>query len=175
MGHERVDDVAGADTDVVVAEAGVALRRLEAFEDLGGDSGGAPGVPVRGRAAADEVAGEEDELGVELVDDVDGAPEEPGLGVLLEVNVGELDESESDEGVGEVADPERTLGDLDLVARVGAAVGREREPGGGGPDEEAAAGDGPRAKLTISRRSGRAYFMIPRVRRCKRTFVYEAR
>ena len=75
--------------------------------------------------------------------------EEPGLGVLLEVDVGELDESESDEGVGEVADLEGAVGDLDLVARVGATVGGEREPGGGGTDEEAATGDGPRAKVTI--------------------------
>ena len=49
--RERVDDVAGADADVVVAEAGEALGRLEALEDLGGDAGGAPGVacPRRGR------------------------------------------------------------------------------------------------------------------------------
>ena len=82
--------------------------------------------------------------------------EKPGLGVLLEVDVGELNESESDEGVGQVADPEGALGDLDLVARVGAAVGGEREPGGRGPDEEAAARDGPRAKVMISRRNERA-------------------
>ena len=125
VGRERGDDVAGADADVVVAEAGVALRRLEALEDLGGDAGGAPGVLVRGGAAADEVAGDENEVGVKLVDDVDGVLEEPGLGVLLEVDVGELNESESDEGVGEFADGEGALGDLDLVARVGAAVGGE--------------------------------------------------
>ena len=153
VGREGGDDVAGPDTDVVVAEAGVALRRLEAFEDLGGDAGGAPGVLVGGGTAADEVSGDEDEVGVELVGEVDGMAEEPGLGVLLEVDVGELDESESDKGVGELADPERTLGDLDLVARVGTAVGGEGEPGGGRPDEEAATGDGPRAKVTISRRN----------------------
>ena len=44
---------------------GIALGRLEALEDLGGDAGRPPGVLVRGRSAADEVAGEEDELGVE--------------------------------------------------------------------------------------------------------------
>lgn len=153
VGAEGIDDVLGADGDVVIAEAGEALGRAELGEDLGGDAGGAPGDAVGGGAAADEVAGEEDELGVEVVDGLDGLAEEPGLGVFLEVDVGELDKAEADEGVREVAQGEGALGDLDLMARVGAGVGGEREPGGGCTDEEAAAGNGPQVRMRMSRRN----------------------
>ncbi len=126
--REGTDDVLGADGDVVVAEAGEALGRAEFGEDLGGDAGGAPGDAVGSGAAGDEVAGEENEVRVEAVDGLDDALKEPGLGVLLEVDVGELDDAEADEGVGEIAEGEGALGDLDLVARVGAGVGGSASP-----------------------------------------------
>ena len=163
--YERGDDVPRADPNVVVPQARIPLRRLEPLQHLGRKSRRTPGVLVRRRSAADEVASEEDKLGIELVDDVNGMLKKPGLGVLLEVNVGELNESEPDEGIRQVADPEGPLGDLDLVARVGVAVGGKAQPGGRGPDEETAARNGPRAKLMISREDERAYSIIPRVRR----------
>lgn len=154
VGAEGIDDVLGTDGDVVVAETGEALGGLELGEDLGGDAGGAPGDAVGGRAAADDVAGDEDEVGVEVVDGLDGLAEEPGLGVLLEMDVGELDEAEADEGVGEVAEGEGALGDLELMARVGAGVGGEREPGSGRPDKETAAGNSPQVRMRFCLRNG---------------------
>ena len=68
MGFERGYDVVGADEDVMVAEDAEALRRFEAREDLGADAGRLPGDAMRQRAAADEVAGDEDEFGLECVD-----------------------------------------------------------------------------------------------------------
>lgn len=151
VGLERVDDVVGADGDVVIAEAGEALGSVEFGEDFGGYAGSAPGDGVGGRAAGDEVAGDEDEVRMKAIDDADGVLEKGGLGVLLKVDVRDLDNVEADEGVGEVAERERVMGDLDLVARVSACVGGEREPGCGATDEEAAARDGAHVRMVGSR------------------------
>ena len=132
MGFERRDDVLGANGDVVVAEDGKALGGMELFEEFGADTGGFVGDGEGERAAADEVSGDEDELRVEGVDLLDSATEKPGLGVLREVEVGDLDEAEADEGVGEMADGEGAVGDFELVA--GVEVGVEAEAGGGKAD-----------------------------------------
>ena len=56
------------------------------------------------RAVADEVAGEEKEVGVEAVDLGDDTADEGGVGVLVEVDVGELDDAVAVEGFGEIGD-----------------------------------------------------------------------
>ena len=131
VGFEGADDVVGADVDVVVAEDAEALRGFEGGEDLSGDAGGAPGDFEREGAAADEVSGDEDEVGVEGVDLGDHSFEEGGLGVLLEVDVAHLDDAEVLEAVGEIADGEGAVGDLELVAAVGSGVGGEAEASSG--------------------------------------------
>ena len=91
--------VTGSDDDVVVAEDAEALG-LEGREDLGADAGGLVGDGDLAGAAADVVAGDEDEVGVEGVDLGDDALEEEGFGELLEVDVGDLDDAEVEEAVG---------------------------------------------------------------------------
>lgn len=150
MGFEGGDDVLGAYGDVVVAEAGEALGSFEVLEDLGGDAGRAPGDAFGGGAAGDEVAGEEDEVRIEAVHDSDGMLEEPGLGELLEVDVGDLDDVEVDEGVGQVADGDGAVSDFELVAAVGSGVADEAKPGGRGADEKAAPGDGVEATVLFA-------------------------
>jgi len=139
---EGVDDLLGADGDVVIAEDGVALWGLEGGEDFGTDSGHFEAEGESARAAADEVSGEEDELGLECVDAGDGLFEKGGLGVLLQVDVRELDHAEVLEGVGELGNGEGALEDLELVAGIEGGVCGQAETGGGASDEEAAAGDG---------------------------------
>jgi len=87
MGFEGLDDLPGADGDVVVAEDRVALRGGEAGEDFGAESGGFAGEGLVAGAAADEVAGDDDEVRLEGVDALDGFLEEVGLGVFLQVDV----------------------------------------------------------------------------------------
>ena len=143
VGLEGTDDVLGADVDVVVAEDAKALWGLEGGEDLGGEASGAPRDCEREWTAADEVSGDEDEVRGEGVDLGDHVLEEPGFGVLLEMDVAHLDDAEAQEAVGEIVDGEGAVGDFELVAAVGSGVGGEAEPGDGccGGAEKAAARD----------------------------------
>jgi len=111
------------------------VARISAAVDgvVGGDEGeGAEG---------NEVAGDEDEVGGEGVDAFDDAIDEVRLGVLVDVDVADLDDAVAVEGSGEVADGDGTLNDVDLVA--GDFAGVEGESGGGDSraDQELAAGD----------------------------------
>ena len=130
VGAQGSDDVLGADPDIVIAEAGEALGRVEALKNLCCDAGGAPGVLVGQRAAADEVAGDKHEVRMEAVDDVDGVLEERRLGVLLEMDVADLNDMKADEGVGEIAEGEGPVGDFDLVTPVGAGIRSEGQASG---------------------------------------------
>ena len=113
---EGVEDALGADLDVVVAEDGVAEGALEVAQDGGAAGGGLEGVGPVTRAGADVVAGEEDEVGLELVEAVDGVLEEGGLGELFEVDVAELGDTEAVEGVGEAGDVDGVVLGDELVA-----------------------------------------------------------
>jgi len=121
--------VAGANDDVVVAEDAKALG-LDGGEDLGTDAGSLVGDGDGGGAAADVVAGDEDEVGVESVDLGDDALEEESFGELFEVDVADLDDAVVEEAVGEVADGEGAVGDFNFVASVGGGVGGDAKASG---------------------------------------------
>lgn len=123
VGFEGADDRLGADGDVVVAEDGVALRGFEGREDFGAEACSSAAEGEVAGAAADEVAGDENEFGLESVDAGDGLFEEGWLGVFLKVDVGKLRDAEVLEGVWEFGDGERALEDLELVASVETGVG----------------------------------------------------
>ncbi len=142
VGLEGADDVFGTDVDVVVAEDAEALGSFEGGEYLGGGAGRLPGDREGQWAAADEVSGDEDEVGGESVDLRNHLLEKPGFGVLLEVKVAHLDNAEALEGVGEIADAEGGGGDFELVAGVGPGISGQSEAGSGGyVAEKAATGD----------------------------------
>ena len=136
--HVVADD-ARADDDIVIAEDSVALGAGEGAEQGGAAGGGGERDIDRERAAADEVAGDEEEVGGKGVDPADDVAEEKLFGVLLEVDVGELDDAEAVERRGQVADGESAVGDLDIVA--GGLVGVEADGRGceGGGREEGSA------------------------------------
>ena len=138
--HVSADD-AGADDDIVVAEDAEALGAGEVAEELSAAGGGGEGVTLRQRAAADEVAGDEDEVGVEGVDAGDDVREEEVLGVLLEVDVGELDDAEAVEGGRQVGDEEGAMGDVEIVAGYFVGVERESRSRGERARDEGAAGE----------------------------------
>ena len=142
VGFEGVDDGLRAYGDVVVAEDGVTLRGGEAGEDLGTKAGGFDGEGDRTGAAADEVAGEDDEIGLEGVDALDGFLEEIRFGVLLEVDVGQLGNAEALEGVGEVFDGNGAGDDFELVAGGHTGVGGHSEASRGGARDESATCEG---------------------------------
>ena len=127
VGFQGADDMVGADIDVVVAEEAEALRGLEGGEDLSGDAGGAPGAPEGEWTEADEVSGDENEIGFEGIDLGNHFFEERRFGVLLEVDVAHLDDAEVLEAVGEIADGEGKAGDLEFVTAVRACIGGEAE------------------------------------------------
>ena len=78
-------------------------------------------------AAADEIAGDQDEVWRQGVDLGDHFLEEPGFGELLQVDIAHLDDAEVLEAVGEIADGDGEAGDFELVARVGSGVGGDAE------------------------------------------------
>jgi hypothetical protein len=127
---EGFDDQRGVEGDVVVAEDSVAEGSGEGGEDLGAAADGVAAGDEGEGAVGDEVAGEEDEVGGDGVDLVDDALEEEGLGVLVEVDVAELDDAIAVEGVGQIGDGDGAVDDVDLVA--GDLAGVERQTGGEG-------------------------------------------
>ena len=140
MGLEGRNDVAGAYVDVVVAEDAEALRSLEGGKDFGGDSGGSPGDSEGEGAAADEIAGDEDEVGGEAVDLGDHVLEEIRFSELFEVEIAHLDDAEVFEAVGDIADGDGESRDLELVARVGSRVDADTQAcSGKGRPEKATA------------------------------------
>ncbi len=146
---ESADDERGADGDVVVAEDGVSAGRFESGEDLGTAVGGVAAGDEGERAAGDEVAGDEDEVGRERVDAVDDVLEEEGLGELVEMDVGELDDAEAVEWLGEIGDTDGGVDYVEFVARDLAGVESEACCGDAGAEKKFAAGEarGGRAAL----------------------------
>jgi hypothetical protein len=131
---ECSDDEGSADGDVVIAEDGVALGAGYGAEDL---SAAMDGVVDEGEgegAVRDEVSGEEDEVGSKSIDAVDDELEEPWFGVLVEVDIADLDDAKAVEGLGEITDGDGPLDDVDLVA--GDLAGVEGECGGCCPRAE---------------------------------------
>ena len=141
VGFERWDDVAGADDDVVVAKDAEALG-FEGGEDLGADAGSFIGHGELAGTAADVVACDEDEVGVEGVDLGHDALEEEGFGELLEVDVRDLDDAEVEEAVGEVADGDGEVIDFEFVACVRTGVRGEADASSRGSRQKGPAGDG---------------------------------
>ena len=141
MGGEGLDHDGGAEGDVVVAEDGVAEGRGEGGEDLGAAVDGVAAGDEGEGAVGDEIAGEEDEVGGKGVDAVDDAFEEEGFGVLVEVDVAELDDAIAVEGGGQIVDGDGAFDDVELVA--GDLAGIESEPGGSdaGAYEEVSPGE----------------------------------
>lgn len=78
----------------------------------------------------DEIAGEENQVGLERVDVVNDALEEKGLGVFVEMNVADLDDAVVVERGGKIGDGDGAADDVDLVARDLARV--KGKSGGGG-------------------------------------------
>jgi hypothetical protein len=95
-----MDDHSCVDGDVVIAEDGVAQGSGEVGDDLGAAVGRVPARDEGDGAVGDEVSREEDEIGGEGVDLGHDVFEEVGLGVLVEVDIADLDDAEAVEGRG---------------------------------------------------------------------------
>lgn len=128
---ESLDDHRGVDGYVVIAEDRVAQGGGEGGNDLGAAVGCVFAGYEGDGAVGDEVAGEEDEVCGQRVDFADDALEEEGLGVLVEVDVAELNDAVAMEGGGEIRDGDGTLDDVDFVASDLSGV--ESQSCGGGP------------------------------------------
>lgn len=116
LGCEGADDLRSVEVDVMVAEDGVAKWSGDGSEDLRTTSQGMAAGDKGEGAVGDEVAGEQDEVRGQRVDVADDALEEEGLGVLVEVNVAELDDAIAVERSGQICDGDGTVDDVDLVA-----------------------------------------------------------
>lgn len=133
----------------MVAEDGVGLGGLESREDFGATVRCVAAGYEGERAAGDEVAGDENEVGGERVDAMDDVLEEDGLSELVEMNVGELDDAEAVEWLGEIGDAYGGVDYIEFVARDLAGVESEACRGDAGAQDEFAASEarGGRASL----------------------------
>jgi hypothetical protein len=141
MAGEGLDDKRGVEGHVVVAEDGVTERRGECGEDFGATVNGMLAGDEGEGAVGDEVSGKEDEVGGQAIDLMDDAFEEIGFGVLVEVDVADLDDAISVEGGGQVRDGDRALDYVDLVACNLPGVKGETGGGGAGANKEVASGE----------------------------------
>ena len=137
---ERSDDDGRAGGYVVVAEGCVTLGAGEGAEDFSTAVGGVMGDGEGDGAVGDEVSGEEYQVGIEGVDAVDDLLEEVGLGVLVEVYVADLGDTEAMKSGGEIGKSDGAGHDIDLVAGDLAGVEGECCGSGAGADEEVATG-----------------------------------
>ena len=115
---EGIDNGVSVEGDVVVAEDRVAKRGREGGEDLGAATEGVVSGDESEGAVGNEVAGKEHKVGGggEAVDLLDDALEEVGFGVLVEVDVADLDDAVAVEGRRQVSDGDDAVDDVDLVA-----------------------------------------------------------
>ena len=113
---EGLDDERSTDGDVVVAEDAIAERGGEGAEDFCTAVGGGASIEGGEGTACDEVAGEENEMGIEGVDVMDDALEEIRFGELVEVNVADLDDAVTVEGGGQVGNGNGAGVEADFVA-----------------------------------------------------------
>jgi hypothetical protein len=97
-GGEGLDDQRTVEGDVVVPEDSVAEGGGESGKDLGAAVDGVLASDEGEGAVGDEVSGEKNEIGGEGVYVVDDAFEEERLGVLVEVDVAELNDAIAVEG-----------------------------------------------------------------------------
>ena len=72
---------------------------------------------------------------------MDDVLEEEGLGEFVEVDVGELNDAEAMEGLGEIGDANGGVDDIELMARDLAGVESEACRGDAGAQNEFAAGE----------------------------------
>ena len=115
-GLKQGGNQAAADGVIVVAEAGEAQGAVQVLEDLSAVLDRVDGDGKRERPARGEVAGEQDEVGRELVDAVEREAEEGGFGVLVEVDVADLDDAEAVEGIGKSGDTDGAGDHIEVVA-----------------------------------------------------------
>ncbi|MCU1252795.1 MAG: hypothetical protein JWQ49_5824 [Edaphobacter sp.] len=117
------------ESDVMVTEDAVTKGCGEGGEYLGATMEGVAAGDEGERAVGDEVAGEEDDVGVEGIDFVNDAFEEERLCVLVEMDVAELDDAIAVKGGGQIVDDDGALDDVEFVT--GELAGVESESGSG--------------------------------------------
>ena len=120
----------------MIAKDGVTLGAGEGAEDLGAAVGCVSGSEEGEGAACDEVAGEKNEVGREVVDSVNDTLKKEWLGELVEVNVAELDDAVVVEVVGEIPDADGLLDDVEVMACDLARVEGEACCGDAGANEK---------------------------------------
>ncbi len=99
---ESLCDQRCVEGDVVIAQAAVAQGSGKGADYLRAAMNGVIAGDEGDRTVRDEVSGEQDQIGVELVDLVDDALEEQGFGKLVEVNVADLHNAISMEWRGQL-------------------------------------------------------------------------
>jgi len=125
MGFEWLNHPIWAYSNIVVAEHGETLRSFECGKDFGTNAGGFPGYGVVARAAAHKVSSEQNQVWSKRVSFRDHLLQEPSLGIFLQMDVRDLDDTKSGQRIGQVADGDGLPDDLELMPPVGSCVQRD--------------------------------------------------
>jgi hypothetical protein len=145
LGYQRT-----VESDVMIAEDGVAVGSLERGEDFGTAVDGVPTREISEGAMGDEVARKQDEVGGEVVDFFDDVFEEEGFGEFVKVDVADLGDAIAVKGTGEIGQVEGAVDDVDLVTANFARVEGQTSCGRTCSDEEFSPGDSLRRRHGIN-------------------------
>ena len=113
---EGAGDLIWVHEDIVIAEYGESLGAGEAMENLRARLGLARSVAFTEDSVGDEIACEQDHIGVEGVDGVDRMMQEELFSEFAEMDITELGESQPLKCGGQVFELDVDVGDLEPVA-----------------------------------------------------------
>jgi hypothetical protein len=105
-------DQRGVEGYVVVAEDAVTKRRGEGGDYLGAAVYGVVAGDKGQRAVSDEVSGDEHQVRGQAIDVANDALKEEGFGVLIQVNIADLNDAIAVKGGWEIGDGDGAMGDV---------------------------------------------------------------
>src|ERR1700758_5574346 len=127
---KRIDHDLPADQRVVIAERGKAMRTLNAAEDLRARIAEARAEMPGLHPVGDKVAGEHDNLGMKRIDAADHFAYERWLGVFVVMDIADLHDAQTVEGLGQAAQADGLLDDFEIVPVPETGIRDEATAGG---------------------------------------------
>jgi hypothetical protein len=112
---ENFDDGGGVKGHVVIAQGRVARGSIQVGKNLGAATERVAACDKSERAVGDEVAREKNKVGRKRVDFVNDAFEKKGLGVLVKMDVTELDDPITVKRCGQIRNSDGPFDNIDLV------------------------------------------------------------
>jgi hypothetical protein len=138
---ECLGDLLRPNHEVVITQHRVALAAGESVEDTGALPRGADSEFCRRKLTGDEVAGNEHRIGIEAVDPVDDFADKERLSEFVQMDVADLHDAETVEGLRKTREKDVAGRDFDEMALDFTGIEGETAESARASDEEAASRD----------------------------------